>query len=70
MLEKMGFAADQLDSVCISFDKMDKIGADGVKAELTEKGFAASAVQALERLPARRRFQSGRCSRPVSMTRH
>ena len=41
MLEKMGFAADQLDSVCISFDKMDKIGADGVKAELTEKGFAA-----------------------------
>ena len=48
MLEKMGFAADQLDSVCISFDKMDKIGADGVRAELTEKGFAASAVQALD----------------------
>ena len=48
MLEKMGFAADHLDSVCISFDKMDKIGADGVKAELTEKGFAAEAVQALD----------------------
>ena len=48
MLEKMGFAADQLDSVCISFDKMDKIGAEGVKAELTEKGFAAEAVQALD----------------------
>ena len=48
MLEKMGFAADQLDSVCISFDKMDKIGADGVKAELTEKGFAAEAVLALD----------------------
>ena len=48
MLEKMGFAADQLDSVCISFDKMDKIGADGVKAELIEKGFAAEAVQALD----------------------
>ena len=48
MLEKMGFAADQLDSVCISFDKMDKIGADGVKAELTEKGFAADAIQALD----------------------
>ena len=48
MLEKMGFAVDQLDSVCISFDKMDKIGADGVKAELTEKGFAAEAVQALD----------------------
>lgn len=37
MLEKMGFAADQLDSVCISFDKLDKIGADGVKKELLEK---------------------------------
>ena len=48
MLESMGFAADTLDSVCITFDKMDKIGADGVKAELTEKGFAAEAVQALD----------------------
>ena len=37
MLESMGFAADTLDSVCITFDKMDKIGAEGVKAELTEK---------------------------------
>ena len=37
MLESMGFAADTLDSVCITFDKMDKIGADGVKAELLEK---------------------------------
>lgn len=36
MLESMGFAADTLDSVCITFDKMDKIGADGVKAELRE----------------------------------
>ena len=31
MLESMGFSADTLDSVCITFDKMDKIGADGVK---------------------------------------
>ena len=38
MLESMGFAADSLDSVCISFDKLDKIGPDGVAAELTEKG--------------------------------
>ena len=28
MLESMGFAADTLDSVCITFDKMDKIGAE------------------------------------------
>ena len=47
MLEKMGFAADQLDSVCISFDKMDKIGADGVKAELTEKQLPENAIHAL-----------------------
>ena len=37
MLEKMGFAADQLDSVCISFDKLDKIGADGVKERAAGK---------------------------------
>ena len=48
MLESMGFAADTLDSVCISFDKMDKIGSEGVKNELTEKGFAAEAVTALD----------------------
>ena len=36
MLQKMGFA------------KMDKIGAEGVKNELTEKGFAAEAVTALD----------------------
>ena len=48
MLESMGFSADTLDSVCITFDKMDKIGAEGVKNELTEKGFAAEAVTALD----------------------
>lgn len=47
MLENMGFAPDTLDSVCISFDKMDKIGADGVKEELVEKQFPAAAIDAL-----------------------
>ena len=47
MLSGMGFEAEQLDSVCISFDKLDKIGADGVRGELTEKGFAENAVSAL-----------------------
>ncbi len=47
MLSGMGFENDQLDSVCISFDKLDKIGVSGVKDELTEKGFAESAVSAL-----------------------
>lgn len=47
MLQNMGFAPDTLDSVCISFDKMDKIGADGIKAELEEKQFPANAIDAL-----------------------
>ncbi len=47
MLLTMGFSAESLDSVCISFDKMDKIGADGVKAELVEKNFPENAVNAL-----------------------
>ncbi|MCR4714368.1 MAG: histidine--tRNA ligase [Treponemataceae bacterium] len=48
MLENMGFAKDSIDSVCISFDKLDKIGVDGVTAELTEKNFPTDAVVALK----------------------
>ena len=48
MLSAMGFAGDTLDSVCITFDKMDKIGAEGVKKELTEKECPAEAVEALD----------------------
>lgn len=33
----LGFEPQQLDSVCITFDKLDKIGLDGVQKELTEK---------------------------------
>ena len=47
MLESMGFAPETLDSVCITFDKMDKIGAEGVRAELTEKQLPAEAINAL-----------------------
>ena len=35
-----GFAEEAYDSVFITLDKMDKIGFDGVKAELLENGFA------------------------------
>lgn len=48
MLTGMGFAPETLDSVCISFDKLDKIGAEGVAAELREKEFPEAAVKALE----------------------
>lgn len=43
VLTKLGFDRE-LDSVCISFDKMDKIGLDGVCSELSEKGFESEAV--------------------------
>lgn len=49
MLEGMGFATPDLDSVCISFDKLDKIGVDGVCAELTEKAFPGEAIESLRR---------------------
>ena len=52
VLENLGFAADTLDSVCISFDKLDKIGADGVAEELTGKGFPANAVEGLKNMLA------------------
>ena len=48
MLEAMGFAPDTLDSVCISFDKLDKIGPDGVHGELLDKGFPAQAADRLD----------------------
>lgn len=39
ILLKSGFNEGDLDSVCISLDKLDKIGAEGVKEELLSKGF-------------------------------
>lgn len=39
-----GFPEDQFDLVFIILDKMDKIGWDGVKAELVEAGFAQECV--------------------------
>ncbi|MBR5088911.1 MAG: ATP phosphoribosyltransferase regulatory subunit [Ruminiclostridium sp.] len=37
-LKTMGFPEDALDTVSVTFDKLDKIGADGVSDELREKG--------------------------------
>lgn len=45
VLGQMGFAEADLDSVCITFDKMDKIGMEGVEAELTDKAFDESAIK-------------------------
>lgn len=40
-----GFPEDAYDSVFITLDKMDKIGLEGVEAELLEKGFAEESVR-------------------------
>lgn len=50
LLEKLGFPKDDLATVCVSFDKLDKIGAEGVAEELLEKGFAKTAVDGLSDL--------------------
>ncbi len=40
-----GFAEDDIDKVFITVDKMDKIGRDGVKAELKENGYPEEAAE-------------------------
>ncbi len=47
MLENMGFEKDSLSTVCVSFDKLDKIGAAGVRDELGEKQMPENAISAL-----------------------
>ena len=44
MAMSSGFAEEACDSVFITLDKMDKIGMDGVEAELLENGFEKEAV--------------------------
>lgn len=44
MIVAAGFAPEQAPSVCITFDKLDKIGPDGVRQELLEKGFSGETV--------------------------
>lgn len=39
-----GFLPEELDGVCIVFDKLDKIGIDGIKTELTEKEYSKAAI--------------------------
>ncbi len=42
-----GFAPEDSDTVCVTVDKADKLGFDGVRAELLEKGFAPEAADRL-----------------------
>ena len=45
MLKNIGFEEKDLDSVCITFDKMDKIGSEGVINELNSKEFSSDAIE-------------------------
>jgi histidyl-tRNA synthetase len=48
MLASFGFAPAEHDGALITIDKLDKVGQDGVLAELRERGYTAAAVDALE----------------------
>ena len=49
-LSSMGFPEESLDTICVTFDKLDKIGAEGVAAELREKEMPEEAVNKLGEL--------------------
>src|SRR5690606_917710 len=48
MLRGFGFADDEHESVLVTVDKLDKIGPDGVVAELRDRGATEAGVTALE----------------------
>ncbi len=56
VLLSFGFEQKDLDSVCITFDKLDKIGADGVCSELEQKNFEPRAVAAFTDFLERKEF--------------
>lgn len=45
-----GFGAEDEADICISLDKMDKIGISGVKEDLKQKGYSSNKVDALVRV--------------------
>ena len=47
VIKKAGFSAESIGTVCISLDKLDKVGTDGVTQELLDKGFGQEQVQSL-----------------------
>lgn len=47
LLLSIGFREEEIPSVCITYDKIAKIGIQGVKEELVNKGFSSAAIEAL-----------------------
>ncbi len=43
----LGFEEEQVDSVCITIDKLDKIGVDGIQGELKDKEFNGASIEKL-----------------------
>jgi histidyl-tRNA synthetase len=56
MLNGFGYAPSDHEAVLIVIDKLDKIGQDGVVAELRDKGFDADALERFLRRPMTREF--------------
>ncbi len=50
VLESLGVPSDKHDTVCVSLDKLDKIGPDGVRGELESKALPASVIDAISNL--------------------
>lgn len=53
-----GFSAGEVSSVCISIDKLDKLGMSGVKEELITKGFDVGTVENLVKIMSDASFES------------
>lgn len=43
-IENLGFKNEEIDSICITFDKLDKIGVEGIKEELISKNLDKKAI--------------------------
>ena len=47
IITSVGFKEESVIDICVSLDKLDKIGFDGVKSELVQNGYDANAVSKL-----------------------
>lgn len=62
MASYCGFPEDDCDKVFITLDKMDKIGLDGVAAELMEMGYAKESVDRYRELLASVKMMRQACA--------
>ena len=67
---KFGFSEAQVPSLCVTFDKMDKIGINGIKRELSEKGFDPIACSCLLEYVRNEDFSMDECARIIGASDH